>query len=85
MGAFDEALLSRWAVLSVQMKNCDLLVFFPLLAIERIPDPTCFNSKFSSLNFSPYIDFPPVPFPRVKSPLVTVMVLNGFEMGLKWR
>mmetsp|Transcript_169 Transcript_169/g.522 ORF Transcript_169/g.522 Transcript_169/m.522 type:complete len:235 (-) Transcript_169:270-974(-) len=36
--------------------------------MERIPSPSCFNWKFSSSNFSPKIDLPPVPFWFVKSP-----------------
>lgn len=55
-------------VFTVQMKNCDPLVLGPALAILSIPDPVCFSWKFSSANFSPYMDFPPVPLPRVKSP-----------------
>ena len=53
---------SSQSVLSRHMKNCDLktlrmirrqslcypFVFFPLFAIERIPSPVCFSSKFSS-------------------------------------
>lgn len=39
-----------------------------LLTIESTPGPVCFSLKFSSLNVSPYIDSPPVPLPRVKSP-----------------
>jgi len=32
------------------------------------PGPVCLRVKFSSWNFSPYIDFPPVPLKFVKSP-----------------
>ncbi len=43
-------------------------MFGPAFAIERRYGSVCFSLKFSSLNFSPYIDFPPVPFLAVKSP-----------------
>ena len=33
-----------------------------------LPGPVCFKVKFSSSNFDPYIDFPPVPLWLVKSP-----------------
>lgn len=35
---------------------------------ECSPGPVCFNLKFSSGNLSPYMDSPPRPSPRVKSP-----------------
>ena len=50
------------------MKNWLPLVSFPEFAMERIPGPSCVKVKFSSGNLSPYIDFPPVPSPFVKSP-----------------
>ena len=33
----------------------------PAFAIDKRPGTVCFLVKFSSANFSPYIDFPPVP------------------------
>lgn len=56
----------------MQTKNCDPFVSGPALAMLRIPSPVCFNMKFSSANLLPYMDFPPVPFPRVKSPPCTI-------------
>jgi len=56
------------SVLTVQMKNCDPLVLGPALAILSTPSPVCFKVKFSSGKFLPYMDLPPVPSPRVKSP-----------------
>lgn len=41
------------AVFSVQMKNCDPLVFGPALAMERMPGPVCVSVKFSSANLLP--------------------------------
>ena len=35
-------------VATVVMKNCDPLVFFPALAMERSPGSVCFKEKFSS-------------------------------------
>lgn len=43
-------------VLAVQIKNWDPFVLGPALAIERIPGPVCFKTKFSSSNFFPYIE-----------------------------
>ena len=34
----------------------------PAFAIDKRPGVVCFLAKFSSANFSPYIDFPPVPY-----------------------
>merc|ERR1711920_188479 len=59
---------SRCEVTTVVMKNWLPLVSLPAFAIERRPGLVCLILKFSSLNFSPYIDFPPVPSPLVKSP-----------------
>mmetsp|Transcript_6713 Transcript_6713/g.12190 ORF Transcript_6713/g.12190 Transcript_6713/m.12190 type:complete len:217 (-) Transcript_6713:257-907(-) len=59
---------SRCGVGPVHMKNCEPFVLGPAFAIDKQPFPVCFILKFSSLNFSPYIDSPPVPSPRVKSP-----------------
>merc|ERR1719502_1416162 len=59
---------SSHAVLAVHRKNCEPLVPGPALAIESTPGPVCFSVKFSSANFSPYIDLPPVPSWLVKSP-----------------
>ena len=53
---------------AVQRKNWEPLVFLPALAIDRIPGAVCFSLKFSSANFSPKMDSPPVPLPLVKSP-----------------
>jgi len=50
------------------MKNYEPLVLGPALAIESNPTWLCLIKKFSSLNFSPKIDFPPVPLWLVKSP-----------------
>ena len=36
-------------------------VFGPALAMDKRPGIVCFLRKFSSANFSPYIDLPPVP------------------------
>mmetsp|Transcript_38002 Transcript_38002/g.72868 ORF Transcript_38002/g.72868 Transcript_38002/m.72868 type:complete len:217 (-) Transcript_38002:415-1065(-) len=36
--------------------------------MDRIPGPVCFRVKFSSANFSPQMDLPPVPLWLVKSP-----------------
>jgi len=41
---------SNQVVATVVMKNWDPLVFFPALAIDRIPGLVCFNLKFSSKN-----------------------------------
>ena len=49
------------SVFSVQIKNWEPLVFGPELAIESVPGCSCLSWKFSSLNFPPYIDLPPVP------------------------
>merc|ERR1719270_253021 len=59
---------SNHSVFAVQIKNCDPFVFGPLLAIESIPGPVCFKSKFSSGNCVPYIDLLPVPSPLIISP-----------------
>merc|ERR1719221_2209248 len=59
---------SSHAVFTVHKKNCEPLVFGPAFAIERMPGPVCLRVKFSSANFAPYIDSPPVPLPAVKSP-----------------
>jgi hypothetical protein len=40
-------------VMTVVMKNCEPLVSFPALAMERMPFLVCFSLKFSSANFSP--------------------------------
>merc|ERR1712113_1050079 len=37
---------SSQAVLTVQRKNCEPLVFGPALAMERMPGPVCFSVKF---------------------------------------
>ena len=44
---------SNHSVLAVHMKNWEPFVLGPAFAIDRIPGPVCFNSKFSSLNFRP--------------------------------
>ncbi|KYM92705.1 hypothetical protein ALC53_00642 [Atta colombica] len=44
---------SSQSVLAVHRKNCDPFVFGPELAIDRVPGPVCFNSKFSSSNLLP--------------------------------
>ncbi|KYN31315.1 hypothetical protein ALC56_14196 [Trachymyrmex septentrionalis] len=44
---------SSQSVLAVHKKNCDPFVFGPELAIDRVPGPVCFNSKFSSSNLLP--------------------------------
>ena len=59
---------SSHAVSAVHRKNCDPLVPGPALAMDRMPSPSCFSVKFSSSNFSPKMDLPPVPFWLVKSP-----------------
>lgn len=59
---------SSHVVLTVHRKNCEPFVFAPQFAIDKTPGPVCFSLKFSSSNFSPWIDSPPVPFPSVKSP-----------------
>ena len=49
------------------MKNCDVLLFLPELAMETTPGPSClsFNADFSSLNLPPYMLSPPLPSPAV--------------------
>lgn len=54
--------------LLVVRKNCDPFVFGPELAIDSVPKLPCFSVKFSSGNFLPYMDLPPVPLLFVKSP-----------------
>lgn len=56
------------SVRAVHRKNCEPFVFGPELAIDSMPPLVCFNVKFSSSNFFPYIDLPPVPLWFVKSP-----------------
>lgn len=56
------------AYLVVVMKNCEPFVFGPEFAIDSEPKLPCFSVKFSSANFFPYIDLPPVPLLFVKSP-----------------
>jgi hypothetical protein len=51
---------SNHAVVDVHKKNCEPFVLGPALAIDNTPLPWCLNTKFSSLNLWPYIDFPPV-------------------------
>jgi hypothetical protein len=51
-----------------EMKNCEPFVFTPELAIESVPGAEWRRVKFSSGNFPPKIDFPPVPSLFVKSP-----------------
>ncbi len=58
---------SSQEVSTVVMKNWLPLVLGPALAIDR-QKGSCLSLKFSSANFSPQIDLPPVPSPRVKSP-----------------
>ncbi|KAF9406326.1 hypothetical protein HW555_013261 [Spodoptera exigua] len=62
----------RNTYLVVHKKNCDPLVLGPEFAILSIPGPVCRNVKFSSSNFLPYIDLPPVPLydPVKTAPLV---------------
>jgi hypothetical protein len=52
----------------VQRKNCEPFVLAPEFAIDKVPGFVCFKVKFSSSNFFPYIDLPPVPLWLVKSP-----------------
>merc|ERR1719247_41405 len=40
-------------VFTVQMKNCDPLVFGPAFAMLKVPGPSCFSLKFSSANLAP--------------------------------
>ena len=57
-------LLSKELAGARVIKNCDLFVFGPLLAILIIPAPECFNSGvISSSNTPPYILSPPLPVP----------------------
>ena len=70
---------SNQLVSTVVMKNCEpflelsvstqlhfsnTYVFGPAFAILSNPGRVCLILKFSSANFSPYIDFPPVPCPK---------------------
>lgn len=50
------------------MKNWDPLLLGPELAMLTTPGPEWRSAKFSSANFAPYMDSPPVPLPRTKSP-----------------
>merc|ERR1719245_811089 len=77
---------SNHCVLTVQRKNWEPFVFGPALAIERIPGPVCFSVKFSSANFDPYIDSPPVPLPAVKSPPwhINSGITRWKALPLKW-
>ena len=61
MNSMTPLLFTYQSVFSVQIKNCEPLVFGPELAIESVPGCSCLSWKFSSLNFPPYIDLPPVP------------------------
>lgn len=45
---------------TVVIKNCAPFVFGPEFAIDSNPASVCFILKFSSSNFAPYTDFPPV-------------------------
>ena len=63
-----QCLPSSQSVLTVHRKNCEPLVLGPALAMDRVPGPVCFSWKFSSANFCPKMDSPPVPLFRVKSP-----------------
>ena len=45
--------LISYEVMTVVMKNCEPLVSFPALAMERRPFLVCFSLKFSLANFSP--------------------------------
>lgn len=58
---------SSHEVAAVVMKNWLPLVLGPALAIDKAKG-SCFSLKFSSANFYPQIDLPPVPSPFVKSP-----------------
>ncbi|TXG60965.1 hypothetical protein EZV62_012328 [Acer yangbiense] len=53
----ENDLRSSHSVLPVHMKP-----LVAVLAIDRIPGPMCFFTKFSSSKLGPYIDSPPVPF-----------------------
>ena len=44
------------------MQVCEAHVLGPAFAIDKSPGLVCFSLKFSSANFSPYIDLPPVPW-----------------------
>lgn len=59
---------SNQSVLAVHKKNWDPFELGPELAMDSVPGPECFRTKFSSSNFFPYIDLPPVPLWLVKSP-----------------
>mmetsp|Transcript_51433 Transcript_51433/g.151596 ORF Transcript_51433/g.151596 Transcript_51433/m.151596 type:complete len:215 (-) Transcript_51433:172-816(-) len=59
---------SRCGQVFVVMKNCEPLVFLPLLAMLRMPGTVCFRLRFSSAKVWPKMDSPPVPSPCVKSP-----------------
>lgn len=73
---------SSHSVFVVHMKNWDPFVPGPALAMDRIPGPVCFFMKFSSANFAPYMDSPPVPFPAVKSPPLHERYMKHSEYSL---
>ena len=53
------------------MKNCDPLVFGPLLAMDKTPAPVCFSSRvISSSNLPPNADTPPRPVPVGSPPWI---------------
>ena len=58
---------SSHLVLAVQRKSWEQFVLGQVFAIDKMPGPVCFRMKFSSSNFSPYMDMPPVPLWRMKS------------------
>mmetsp|Transcript_2024 Transcript_2024/g.12991 ORF Transcript_2024/g.12991 Transcript_2024/m.12991 type:complete len:216 (-) Transcript_2024:235-882(-) len=55
---------SSHGVATVVMKNWLPLVLGPALAMDRTPARSCRSTKFSSWNFPPNADCPPVPSPR---------------------
>jgi hypothetical protein len=61
----------------VTKKNWEPLVSGPLFAIDSTPGALCANLKPSSLNFLPYIDFPPLPLERSKSPPCSLFVRSA--------
>lgn len=66
--AKDLMLAINHTVLAVQVKNWESFVLGLVFAVGKMPGPICFGIKFSSANFSPWIDLLLVPLWCVKSP-----------------
>ena len=63
-------LLSKWQQppCFVNIKNCELFLSLPQLAIETNPSWLCFRLKFSSGKYLPYAEYPLVPLLLITSP-----------------